>query len=351
MHLHLHLSYLALKDNKLNNFDVIRFLLSMTVFLIHAAFLSQSIFLKPIEFFLSPEIAVESFFIVSGFLIFMSYENSSNIKTYLLKRIKRIYPGYITVIFLSTAFIFYSNPDFYNIYFMQSTFKYFITNSFFLNFLQPEVAGVFQNNHSKAINGALWTLKIEVMFYLIVPFIAIFLKRFNTALILCLIYLLSLFYSYWIGNLMESGYLNSTSQLNHQLPAQLVYFSAGALFFYYFAFFRKYLFVFLLVALAIFFFKNVEFFRLLFPLALGCVIIACATLMPYLGKFSKFGDLSYGVYIIHFPVIQYFISIGIYKDSAIWGFTLSVITVLFLAFVLWHFVEKPFLNRSSHYLK
>lgn len=83
---------------KNNNFDLLRFLFAATVFLVHAYNLSGSESLSLISQYLSSSIAVKSFFIVSGFLIFMSYENTKNIKSYFLKRLRRIYPAYLIVI-------------------------------------------------------------------------------------------------------------------------------------------------------------------------------------------------------------------------------------------------------------
>ena len=39
----------------------------------------------------------------------------------------------------------------------------------FLNFAHPNLPAVFANNSMQAVNGALWTLKIEVLFYISVP--------------------------------------------------------------------------------------------------------------------------------------------------------------------------------------
>jgi len=83
-----------------NNFDLLRFSFAFVfvVFLVHAYALSGAETLSIFVHYLSSEIAVKSFFVVSGFLIFMSYENTHNVKRYFIKRLRRIYPAYLFII-------------------------------------------------------------------------------------------------------------------------------------------------------------------------------------------------------------------------------------------------------------
>lgn len=83
-----------------NNFDLLRVVFALTVCLVHAHALSGYRELEWIPALLSSEIAVQAFFVVSGFLIFMSYERSRSLKSYLDKRARRIYPAYFTIVML-----------------------------------------------------------------------------------------------------------------------------------------------------------------------------------------------------------------------------------------------------------
>ena len=73
-------------------------------------------------------------------------------------------------------------------------------------------------------------------------------------------------------------------------------------------------------------------------------------LFLYAGNFGKYGDFSYGIYILHFPVIQLLLFPGWFRDSP-WCFLMTVVLITTSsAIALWHLVEKRFLFRKSHYV-
>jgi peptidoglycan/LPS O-acetylase OafA/YrhL len=125
------------------------------------------------------------FFIVSGFLIFWSFDADQNKKRFYIKRFFRIFPLYAFLIILQTLFfIGFSDGSTFEV------IKYFIANIFFLNFLAPSVGSTLSSLEVNAINGSLWTLKNEVVFYLIVPLLFIFYKKFGKT-IFYIFYILS----------------------------------------------------------------------------------------------------------------------------------------------------------------
>lgn len=149
---------------KYNNFDLLRFIFAFMVFLVHSHVLSNEKDLTILSVIFSSEIAVKSFFVVSGFLIFMSYENSSNIRSYLNKRFRRIYPAYFVTIVLCVCLGAFISSFSLQDYFSLKLLKYLICNLFFLNFIQPNLPGLFESNTLQAVNGALWTLKSKCFF-------------------------------------------------------------------------------------------------------------------------------------------------------------------------------------------
>lgn len=104
---------------------------------------------------------------------------------------------------------------------------YLAANLVFLNFLAPNLPGVFATNPVTEVNGALWTLKVEVMFYAAVPVIAWLCRRLGTALVLLGLYLASVAYYLILGQLAEAHGSQLYAQLQRQLPGQLSYFVAG----------------------------------------------------------------------------------------------------------------------------
>ena len=170
-----------------NNFDLLRLLFAGSVCLVHSYDLSGLPQLAFLGRILSPAVAVKSFFVVSGFLIFMSYERSSSLATYARKRMRRIYPAYFTVVMLCAVGLVGVSSQGAADYFSLAWGRYVLANLVFLNFLQPGLPGVFTDNAITAVNGALWTLKIEVMFYFSVPLWVFLLRRLSPLPVLLLV--------------------------------------------------------------------------------------------------------------------------------------------------------------------
>jgi peptidoglycan/LPS O-acetylase OafA/YrhL len=334
---------------KTNNLDLLRLLFAGTVCLVHASSLSGFDELKIITSILSSKVAIKAFFIVSGFLIFMSFERSSSISSFAGKRLRRIYPAYFTIIIVSALCLFLLSSENPNGYFSLAWLKYIFSNLTFLNFLQPSLPGVFGSNNLMAVNGALWTLKIEVMFYISVPFFVFLFRKFSHFPVIIAIYCLSILYSDLLTTAAIQNNSNFYAQLSRQLPGQLSYFLSGALLYYFFHLFESRVTFYLLTAILILVINQFYPITLLEPLALSVVVIFFG-LFLYVGNFGKYGDFSYGVYIIHFPIIQVFLNYGWLHDKP-WHFLITIVAITIAgAFVMWHLVEKRFLTRRSHYI-
>lgn len=139
-----------------NNFDIIRLILASVVMLVHTAQVTRNDDIHFLSELLNSDFAVKGFFAISGFLIAKSYLRSSSLKSYFIKRAKRILPGYIFVIIL--CFIIgmcVTTLPLSEFITSKDTIKYLIANLTFLNFIQPSLPGVFTENPIPAMDGSL----------------------------------------------------------------------------------------------------------------------------------------------------------------------------------------------------
>ncbi|GAA3964900.1 acyltransferase [Allohahella marinimesophila] len=334
---------------KSNNFDLIRLLLAAIVCLVHAWELSGFVELAWIGTVFSSQVAVSAFFVISGFLIVMSFERSASLRTYAVKRIRRIYPAYAIVIVLSAFGLFFVSTVPAEAYFSEAWLDYLLANLVFLNFLEPSLPGVFAANQLSAVNGALWTLKIEAMFYIAVPVLIWLSRTFNPLSVLLLGYLFSLMYALGLQNYGEQIGSQFLVRLAHQLPGQLSYFLAGAFFFYFLDLFLRRVLLFVVPSVLIIAVNHVYALPILLPFAIATLVIFCG-LFCFLGNFGKYGDYSYGVYIVHFPIIQVLLACQVFVSQP-WQFLLATVMLTAVsAVLLWHLVEKKFLRCDSHYI-
>jgi len=327
---------MQMQDITKNNFDFLRVLLAFIVFVGHLGALSASEELKIFE--KSPvELAVFGFFIVSGFLIARSYDRSSSLKSYLKKRIKRIVPAYLLVVFLCAILLSLVSTLPFKEYFSNTqVYKYLFWNSVFLNFQAPWLPGVFGN---QAVNGALWTLKVEMCYYFSVPLLFLFFGKNNKYrnISLMVIYFLSLVYL----NYFES--LDKIS-LSKQIPGVLCYFIPGMLIYFNFDKFIKHKNILFIIAVVTVWIDLIFDIKLFSPMMIGIIVLYIAYSLKFLNNFGKYGDFTYGIYIFHFPIIRVFTTLGFFKDynPFVMAFV-CMLVVIAVGISSWHLYEKKFL--------
>ncbi len=124
----------------------------------------------------SGELAVDGFFLISGYLIYQSYERSSSIYSYFAKRVKRIYPAFIVASIIS-IFVFAPLSAGWMVLQNMSWLEWGKSLIRLLILYKPMVDGVFASNPFATLNGAMWTIVYEFFCYLLVPLIAVCLHR------------------------------------------------------------------------------------------------------------------------------------------------------------------------------
>ena len=335
---------------KQNNFNFLRFYFAFVVVIGHLIGISKiEVFQKFAPYF-NTYISVTAFFCISGFLITGSYLNTPFLKDYFAKRAARLLPAYLFVVVTCAIFLsFISIYPFVEYFTHPQFFKYLAANLSFLNFLQPALPGVFlRNGLAFPVNGALWTLKVEVSFYLALPIILYFVQKVKRKYILFIgIYLFSMGYNYFFQELSEIKGNDFYNMLARQLPGFLSYFVCGIALYYYFEVFQRFKKWLFAVGIIIFFIEHKMGLEILTPIALSIIVFTIAFSLKQLNSFAKHGDISYGIYIFHFPIINLAIYFGFFEryNPFVVGFTVIII-ILMIGYASWHIIEKPFLKRS-----
>ena len=334
-----------------NCFDFLRFLFAFNVVLGHLAGMTC---FPQFEFFrniTNTHLSVTGFFVISGFLIYQSYEHSSSLSSYFIKRMKRLLPAYwLVVIICAFGLVFLSTYSAEEYFLSKDWWQYLGANLCFLNFLHPSLPGVFENEmvREASVNPALWTLKIEVGFYLILPALVWWLRKSKKPwVVLLLIYICAVVYRTCFGLLGAYRQNAMYVFLARQLPGFMSYFAAGMAVYMYKDIFLKYKKYLILPALVIF---GAEYYlgkEILSPLAWGVIVLWAAYSLRSLNNFAKYGDISYGIYIYHAPILKIILTLGIFSQLGVWPTALLYITcVIVIGFASWHLWENRFLQRK-----
>ena len=328
-----------------NNFNLLRLLFALFVVAYHLVVLSGVAQWRVLEGPLSllAEIGVQGFFVLSGYLVYASLERSTSLSLYSEKRFRRLYPAYAVVVIACAAVALAFSADARAN--LGAVGEYLGWNLVFANFMAPELPGVFQGNPMHEVNGALWTLKIEVMFYLVLPVLAWLLRVAGRArwLLIVLIYVGA---EAWRIVLTDIG----QAELARQLPGQMSFFITGiALHLLSLTGLRRH--VAGLAGAAIFaaslVFDAAEPLR---AVGLGLATVWVAWGWPRLPDVARFGDFSYGIYIVHFPIIQLAVALGMFS-SPLSGAGTAIAACFVIALLLWYGVERPALREESAYRK
>jgi peptidoglycan/LPS O-acetylase OafA/YrhL len=335
---------------KQNNMDFLRLVFASMVVFAHCYDLSESPALLVLRQAVSSGFAVKGFFVLSGFLVVSSYENCGNVSVYAKKRALRIYPAYFTVIVLCTVLGATITSIPLSQYFSLPLFRYLGANLIFLNFLEPSLPGVFDAQGTSAVNGALWTIKVEVAFYIAVPVIVYSIHRFGLFRTVFACYVASLLYSHSFNYLQDITKREIFGQMAKFMPGQLTYFLSGTFLYYRFDWFKQNKFWLLPFGLVLYSLDTFVGTEAILPIGVGLIVVSLA-FGPYCGNAGRYGDFSYGIYIWHFPIVQTLIWLGFFTTSPYIATTCAYLLALASAYLSWHAVEKIWLYRSSHYVE
>jgi peptidoglycan/LPS O-acetylase OafA/YrhL len=302
---------------------------------------------------------VPLFFFISGFLISKSYEINSNIKNYGLNRVLRIFPGLWFCLIVSILLILFSGYQ--STDFSYSDFSiWFLGQISFIHFYHPEF---LKGYGIGVLNGSLWTIGIELQFYILTPFLyKWFFTKGNINKKLIILILIFMCINLWFYQYRADYRDLLIYKLFGVTFAPYFYmFLVGVLFQKNFDFLYKYLsgkgliafLVYLIYAYILYSQYNIKLSNdigpwLFFPLA--CMVFSLAyTAVNLSPRLLKHQDVSYGLYIYHMPVVNTFIFlVAEWRFSNEWA-TVAIIlfsTMLFATFS-WFTIEKTALNLKK----
>ncbi|MES2960900.1 MAG: acyltransferase [Pseudomonadota bacterium] len=293
-----------------NNFDFLRLVLALGVVFSH--------FIKPLSLPL-----VESFFVISGFLITDSLLRENDLRHFFVKRFCRIYPSILVMFFMLLIVAILSKQNFI-----------YITSIFHLLIFQ-DLAPIAQIRDHIYAHGAFWSLVIELQFYLLIPLIVFYWKSFPkiTFAILILFYILSFFIT---QKILRIGDGIQVLTFRQSIFSNFSFFIGGFFLRIYFSKIKKYLPLLALIML----WPLLDSNSLFFPLALSVMVVSFACIF-YFGKICFFGDLSYGIYLYHFPI--FYILTNHTKVNNLppqYGLSLILLALVIFAFLSFHLIEK-----------
>lgn len=340
-------------DPSNNNFDLIRLGAALIVVLSHSYSLVGAPW-EPISrlfnYGYGGTLAVAVFFVISGFLIARSVQ-LQELSIYIRSRLLRIIPALILVTLIEAfviAPLFYEGESLR--YYFQVDAPRHLLNIFVFG-EDPWMANVFSKLPWPYVNGSLWSLPVESLFYILLPFLML-VAAGGRRWVLLAIFVASLFAEpiarhYGLNESQRGVFLFKTVSL-FQTTQFFSYFMAGVVAWSYrdrITWNKGY---FLLCTLILFAAQN----SLTAPLALK---LCLPYIVLFVGLYNgvgtklkrKIGDLSYGVYLIGYPVINSVISLGAMKLSPEIVFGIAASVSLIFAWFSWHLVERPALKLKS----
>lgn len=339
-----------------NNFNLIRFVAAFLVLFSHSypLFLGAGIQdpLKSLTGITFGALAVDIFFVTSGFLIAGSYFTRQNIIAFTVARFLRIFPALWIALLVSVFAIGYLVSDRELLTFLSDdeTLEYLLYNATLLFGLQVDLPGIFSDNpYPVAVNGSLWTLPWEVRMYGLLAVIAIVssvisrtVKILRASLIIPLLTCLGL-----LGSLVNI-YLDF--YMGKGLHLFTMFFIGSSLYLWRDRIAVSYNFAWICVVGLVLSLADNSLFQATYLFMIPYLVMFLAYKPDgKLRSFNKFGDYSYGLYVYAFPVQQ--AVIWTLPDLHFLGLiALSVLTTLLLAILSWHFVEKPVLRFKDNYV-
>jgi len=344
-------------NNRDNNFNLIRFLAAALVIYSHSFALTLGRgHIDPLKDMLGMTwgyIAVDVFFVTSGFLIAGSYFVRNNLFVFFWSRALRIFPALIVAIFACVFLfgLFFTTLSPLEFITDQRTGEFLLKNMTLFLDVEYFLPGVFESNpYDKTVNGSLWTLPYELKMYVLLAVILSvikFVKKSSN-------YMDFKYYLLILG--VGSVFVNFCIHFEWLIVSRFVedftrlfsMFFIGASFLVWRDSIRLSSGVFIVMSLVmILSTMNKDMFYISYCLFLPYMVFYLAYVPSgHIRKFNKTGDYSYGLYIYGFPV-QQSVAALLPGVSILMMVILSFFVALIFSMLSWHLVEKKCLKLKN----
>lgn len=350
---------------RINNFDLLR-LFAATQVALHHYFKHYQMeqyaegFVAILRLF--PGVPI--FFFISGFLISKSFESNSVIKEYAFNRAVRIYPALIVCTLVSLLMVSLTGYLAASDVTLKDLSVWLLGQMTFVQFYNPDFLRGFGVG---ALNGSLWSIAVELQFYVLIPILYWVMggfKSYGNAKLIVLILLFMVFHQFKFLHLenLEENMLIKLYGVTF-LP-WFYMFLLGILFQRNFKTIADYLagkFIYLLPIYLLVTFISVEYFGApigngihpLLYLLLACLVFSAAySYTTWSERLLNSNDVSYGIYIYHMPVLNLTLYLGFTGSWPV--FIGGLVFTVSLAVASWFLLEKPIMKmkkRPLHSLK
>lgn len=315
--------------------DALRGIAALVVVLFHYSSRYQEIFGHEKSGYLTTfgwgHYGVQLFFIISGFVIYMTVLKVKSVKDFTIKRIIRLYPAYIFAVILTFSIV-----SLYSLERLQTPLPDAILN---LTMFQGFMPGV------DVVDGVYWSLRVELTFYIIVGFLLFFKLERKVMLFsvgwLVVSTLIQVTHSIFDNRLLMLIESFSISNYSHLFIIGIMFFmlkdNSELKYHLVIALSIGYDFIFLGLESALF----TTFFVSLFYLIInGKLKFLNSRILVF------FGAISYTLYLVHqnigYVIIHFMESIGLTHELFI---IIPILISILIAYAIMQLIEKPIQNK------
>lgn len=337
---------------KINNFDLIRIFAATQVLVFHTIdhlHIEKSTWLTPLDYFSG----VPIFYTISGYLISASYERTTSLTNYFRNRLLRIYPGLWGCLFLTVLVASLFGFNFIN----KSAFFWLISQMAGLIYTPSFLADFGFGSY----NGSLWTITIELQFYIILPVAYLVMgnrkySNINLYLLFSLFLIIAVATKLFLTGMFTDHESTFEKLVRYSFFPHFYVFLAGVImqrlkFYKLNWIYGKglywlvgYLSVNTLISLF-----SIPALSILSILLLSvCIISLAYTRTELAHKFLGGNDISYGVYIYHGLLLNILVSFNLFSKP--FYVLIVLISAYLLGYFSWILIEKPLLRRKAHIL-